>query len=439
MFAAKTLHSMDPRLFQRLTTTELDGHAAELEQAMESHIRWFAAINRTLLCHTAPHAADLAPEPHHHCQFGRWYDNIITPVLRDVPEFFTLGLIHEQMHRAATQLLEKSLRQKPIGVEEYDRFIHLSDELRQQLNQLRAGLRHNISLISSLMGKVFENATEGVMITDPQGTILRVNQSFSQLTGYAPEEVIGKTPNILKSGKQGKAFYRHMWLSLAAERHWEGEIWNRRKDGGNYLEWLSITAVSDEQDKVTHYVAVFSDITGEKESEERLYRLAHYDLLTALPNRMLFHDRLTQALLRARRHQCRVAVMFLDLDGFKQVNDRLGHQWGDELLRQVAQRLSTMLRASDTVSRFGGDEFTLIIPDLNPHDDIRPVAQKIVTTIAHPYALGNDTAHITTSIGISLFPDHGDSPDALVSHADMAMYQAKKTGKNQFQFFTPDT
>jgi len=426
---------MDPTLFQRLTTTELDSYAGELESAVENHVRWLNGVNRTLLYRTAPDPGDMVPEPHLHCHFGHWYHGIDNPALLKLPEFEAIGPTHEAMHKIAQQLLQAQQQGQIPDSAAYDHLVDLSNELRHRLGQLRSGLKHNMNLVSLLMSKVFENAAEGVIITDPNGMILSVNNAFTEFTGYRTEEAVGQTPALLRSGRQSEAFYRHMWLTLQNEGQWEGEIWNRRKDGKHYLEWLSISGVRDESGRITHYVAVFSDITTEKENEERLYHLAHYDMLTELPNRMLFYDRLRQGLLRARRNQRQVAIMFLDLDGFKQVNDELGHHAGDELLRQVARRLSGVLRASDTVARFGGDEFTVSVPDLAPDDEVDRVARKIIEAVAKPYYLGSNRVQVTTSVGISLFPQHGDDPDTLITHADMAMYETKKAGKNNFRFY----
>lgn len=426
---------MDHDLFQRLTSNELNSYASELEQAIEQHVRWLNGVNRALLGHGAADPDDLTEAPHLRCHFGRWYHGINNPALLELAEFAAIAPLHRQLHETARQLLLARQRGEAPDSVTYDRLLEHSDALRAKLAQLRSSFKHNMNLVSLLMGRVFENAAEGVMITDPNGVILSVNQAFSDFTGYSAAEVIGHTPALLRSGRQSEAFYRHMWLALQNEGQWEGEIWNRRKDGKNYLEWLTISAVRDDGGSVTHYVAVFSDITTEKENEERLYHLAHYDLLTDLPNRMLFYDRLRQGLLRARRNRRRVAIMFLDLDGFKQVNDALGHSAGDELLRQVARRLAGVLRASDTVARFGGDEFTLAIPDLGPTDDMGRVAQKIIETVAKPYYLGSNRVQITTSIGISLYPQHGDDPDSLITRADMAMYEIKKLGKNGYRFY----
>ncbi len=426
---------MDQQIFQRLTASELSSYSNELEQAIENHLRWLNGVNRSLVCGEAPERVNLLDAPHLHCHFGRWYHGINNPGLKRQAEFTAIDPVHQELHRIARDLLLARQAGQPCDAAAYNRLLQLTDDLRRLLGQLRAAFKTNMNLISTLMGKVFENAAEGVLITNPDGTIVSVNRAFTEFTGYSPEEALGKTPSLLKSGRQSDAFYHHMWLTLQNEGQWEGEIWNRRKDGKNYLEWLTISAVKDDIGTTTHYVAVFSDITSEKENEERLYRLAHYDLLTDLPNRMLYYDRLRQGLLRARRNNRQVAVMFLDLDGFKQVNDELGHHAGDELLRQVARRLAGALRASDTVSRFGGDEFTIAVPDMAPGDDISHLARKIIDLVAKPYYLGSHRVQVTTSVGISLYPDDGDDPDTLIGHADLAMYETKKAGKNDFRFY----
>ncbi len=230
-------------------------------------------------------------------------------------------------------------------------------------------------------------------------------------------------------------FYQNLWRDLLHSNHWEGEIWNKRKDGKIYPEWLSITAVMDDSGEVSHYIAIFSDITSQKDSEERLYYLAHYDNLSKLPNRLAFHDRLRQAISRAKRSQNEVAVMFLDLDGFKEVNDTLGHNAGDQVICEVAIRLSAAMRETDTIARFGGDEFTILLSEIEERKGIETAAQKIIDAVAKPIHIEGADALVTTSIGISLFPQDGDDIDTLIRQADMAMYAAKEAGKNKFLFY----
>jgi len=420
------------KLFQELTINEMEQYVTELESAVENHSRWLAGVNRTLICKLPPEAADLSETPHQFCQFGRWYHGIDNPYLSGIESFRRIGHVHERMHMVAKRLMQK---QQTITTEEYDELVALTDELRTLANALRHDLNQNRNLVSKLMSKVFQNASEGVVITAPDSTIISVNRAFSEVTGYSAEEAIGQTPALLQSGRQSKDFYRRMWSELERFGQWQGEIWNRKKSGEDYLEWLSIAAVKDENGTLSHYVAIFSDITTAKDNEERLQYLAHYDQLTKLPNRILFNDRMQQAIANARRNEQKVAIMFLDLDGFKAVNDSLGHNAGDELLLQVAQRLTNCLRATDTVARFGGDEFTIVLPNIDDETSVIQVAQKIGREVAEPYTLDGHEASITTSIGISIYPDDGTDAQQLVEYADNAMYHAKRHGKNHHEFY----
>jgi diguanylate cyclase (GGDEF)-like protein/PAS domain S-box-containing protein len=428
---------MDRLLLQQLTTQDLDVYLREIEQAIEMHIHWLARVYRSLVCHTPPVEQDLAEHPDRICNFGRWYHSIENEELRNSPAFIAIDAVHRNVHETARVLLQKSQRGEAITPEDYDQLVAASNTMREQSISLRNLLKRDQALISRLMLKVFENASEGVIITDPKTHILNINDAFTQVTGYSADEVIGQRPSLLYSGRQDDDFYHRMWQQLTETGHWEGEIWNRRKNGDIYLEWLSIAAVNDEDGNVTHYVGIFSDITQAKENEHQLRYLAHYDQLTRLPNRTLFQDRLRQALAMARRDGLQVAVLFLDLDGFKEVNDALGHGAGDELLRQVALRLQGTLRESDTVSRFGGDEFTIVLSDVRGRDAVARIAGKLVESVARPYDLGGETAHVTTSLGISLYPDMTRSSEELIHQADSAMYHAKNHGKNHYEFYDP--
>ncbi len=428
---------MTRNLFQQLTLSELEKYTSELELAVENHAKWLSRINRTLICSLPADSNDLSEHPHQLCQLGRWYQQIEEPGLTADDTFRYLGEVHKAMHMTAKSLLLK--QQTPheqINPDEYDELIELSEELRFLINALRREFNHNRNLTAKLMGKVFENASEGVIITAPDTTIISVNKAFSEVTGYSAEEAIGQKPNMLHSGKQDEAFYQRMWDDLRREGQWQGEIWNCSKDGEIYLEWLSVTAVKDESSELTHYIGIFTDITSEKENEERLAHLAHYDQLTNLPNRILFDDRLKQALSLARRSNSKLAVMFLDLDGFKAINDNLGHNSGDRLLQQVAERLNECLRKSDTVARFGGDEFTILLSEIDSKESVIKIATKIIEAIAEPYDIDGCEASVTTSIGISLYPADGQQAQTLVKKADNAMYNAKRLGKNHHQFYS---
>jgi diguanylate cyclase (GGDEF)-like protein/PAS domain S-box-containing protein len=288
--------------------------------------------------------------------------------------------------------------------------------------------------------KAFEATRDGVMIADARGRILTVNRAFSEITGYRPEEAIGQGAGLLRSGRHDSRFYRELWRTLHGVGHWGGEIWNRRKNGEVYPEWLTISAVHDDDGKVANYVGVFTDISRAKRDEAELQRLAHCDLLTELPNRRQLHACLAQALAHAQRHGGLTAVLSIDLDGFKTVNDGLGHPAGDELLVRVAERLKNRVRAEDTLGRLGGDEFLVIQESLASPDDAASLARDLLAQIAEPVALsGGREAYVTASIGICVLAD-GEAGNAteMLRDADAALYRAKEQGRNRFCFFTQE-
>ncbi len=286
---------------------------------------------------------------------------------------------------------------------------------------------------------VFESSREGVMITDLDGHILATNKAFTDISGFTEAESLGQNPSLQRSGRHGRDFYQAMWASLSTSGQWQGEIWNRRKNGEIYPAWLSISTVLDKEGASTHYVGVFSDISQIKRSEEQLVRLAHYDPLTNLPNRLLLHSQLEHALGHAERTLQHVAVLFIDLDFFKTVNDSLGHIVGDQLLIDVTHRLRARVREEDSLGRFGGDEFLLLLETIAGPDEAAVVARDILTILAAPFKLGNSKeAFISASIGISVYPEDGTSADDLLRDADTAMHQAKKLGRNRFCFYTAD-
>ena len=287
-----------------------------------------------------------------------------------------------------------------------------------------------------LFARIFDTINEGVIVTDSANNIVSVNPAFSAITGYSASETIGKNPRMLHSGLMDKVFYDKMWQSIKKTGRWQGEITDRRKNGESYVEWLSISTMKDERGEFSHHIAVVSDISERKAAEEHMVYIAQHDFLTDLPNRMMLHDRLTQAIAHAEREQRKVAVMFLDLDRFKAINDTLGHLVGDKLLQLVAGRISSVARTSDTVSRLGGDEFAIMLPYIENTDDIAMIAVKLLASIAGPYMVDGNEIEVTTSIGISVFPEDGIDSESLIAHADAAMYQAKGNGRNNYQFFT---
>ncbi len=286
---------------------------------------------------------------------------------------------------------------------------------------------------------VFTFAREGILITDVQGNILEVNEAFTRITGYSREEVIGENPRILKSGRQPDEFYVEMWRVLAQVGHWSGEVWNRRRDGDVYAQLLTISAVRDVAGQVRNYVSLFTDITQIKEQQQALERIAQYDRLTNLPNRGLLADRLQQAMLQSQRRHQSLAVVFLDLDGFKTINDTYGHDVGDALLVALARRMKVALREGDTLARLGGDEFVAVLVDLETVQDCEPVIDRLLQAAAEPVRItvgaSDVLLRVSASMGITLYPQDGSDADQLLRHADQAMYQAKQAGKNRYQLF----
>jgi diguanylate cyclase (GGDEF)-like protein/PAS domain S-box-containing protein len=287
----------------------------------------------------------------------------------------------------------------------------------------------------ALAAKVFIHARESIMITDAEGLIIEVNKTFSDITGYSREEAIGQTPRILKSGRQSPEFYVDMWHAIVTEGYWYGEIWNHRKNNEVYAVMQTISAVRDIQGMTTHYVSLASDITPMKQHQEQLERIAHYDVLTNLPNRVLLADRLSQAMRRCSRHEQSLAVLFLDLDGFKAVNDAYGHDVGDELLIALSIRMKEALREGDSLSRIGGDEFVAVLSDLVKVEDCEPVLERLLLAASEPVIVGGAVLNISASIGVTLYPRDNVDADLLMRHADQAMYIAKESGKNRYHLF----
>ena len=310
----------------------------------------------------------------------------------------------------------------------------LEEKIRQQtaleeLKQTEEKLR--------LAGTVVNSTAEAITITDANNKIIAVNKAFCEITGYTEQEVLGKNPRILKSERHNTAFYRAMWDDILQQGQWQGEIWERHKSGTLFPAWSTITAVRDGQQNLTNYVAVFSDISAIKHSQKQLEFMANHDPLTGLPNRLLFNDRLQHALERAQREQQQLAVLFLDLDRFKAINDTLGHPVGDTLLQQTAARIKRIVRKEDTVARLGGDEFTILIEEVKAPQDVAMIACQLIDAFQTPFKIEEHEIHLTVSAGISLYPDDGNDAETLIKNADVALYRIKETGRNNFHFYTP--
>jgi diguanylate cyclase (GGDEF)-like protein/PAS domain S-box-containing protein len=349
----------------------------------------------------------------------------------EIPLIIVSGGIGEE---AAIDALQQGasdyvLKDRPARLGTAMRHALEEQRLRNERKQAEEALR--------LADRVFRSTGEGVAVTDAAGNLVSVNPAFELITGYSAAEVLGRNPRILQSGRHEEVFYREMWASLRETGQWRGELWNRRKSGEVYPEWLNISAIKDTAGSTTHYVGLFSDISSVKEAMQQIDFLAHHDALTRLPNRILFHDRLSHGLDRAQREGRPLALLYLDLDRFKDVNDTLGHLVGDELLQEVARRMTGAVRAGDTLARLGGDEFVLLLEDDASAQQAAVVARKMLELFATPIYIAEHRLVVTASIGISLYPGDGEDADTLLKHADRAMYEAKSRGRNAYQFFEP--
>lgn len=358
----------------------------------------------------------------------RFFDNPLVQGGLDLRFYAGVPLVTPEGYRLGTLCV---LDQKPreITPEQLDAVKTLAESVMAHL-ELRLSHKQIRNYIDELQlaASIFNSAMEAMLVTDSENRIITVNPAFTALTGYELSEVVGKNPSILSSGKQDGEFYRKMWNELESEGRWNGELWNRRKNGELYAEWLSIKVLFNEDGSKHMYVAIFSDVTEKKQAEEIIWRQANYDLLTQLPNRRLFRDRLEQEIRVCHRNNRQLALLFIDLDKFKQVNDTLGHEAGDSLLIKAAERVTACMRESDTLARMGGDEFNAILPGISALADAERVAASIVESLSRPFNLNGTMVEISASIGISMYPSDAQDINELQILADKAMYAAKSKG-----------
>jgi diguanylate cyclase (GGDEF)-like protein/PAS domain S-box-containing protein len=316
----------------------------------------------------------------------------------------------------------------------------LSTAIRTMVNTLTWEILERKSAEEQLRlsATVFANNSEAIVITDANNNVVRVNAAFTRISGYEEAQVVGQNPRIFASGKMSREFYQNMWAEFLKHDGWSGEIWNKRKNGEIYPEWLILSLVRDDAGKVINHIAIYSDITERKKEEEHVQFLASHDVLTKLPNRFLLADRIIQALAYAERNCAKVGVLFIDLDHFKNINDSLGHDVGDDLLKQAAIRMEKTLRRADTIARLGGDEFVAVLPEIGSEDEAAFVAEKMLESFTEKFVIGEHHLTISPSIGISIYPDDGGDAMVLLRNADMAMYRAKEVGRNTLQFYRPE-
>lgn len=328
-------------------------------------------------------------------------------------------------HQVSDEMLHLHVRIAPIQ-DQNNNLLGFVQTIQDETKKRRS--EHKLKQAAS----IFENTIEGIIITDAEVNILSVNPAFTRITGYEEDEVRGKNPKILSSGRQDKTFFKRLWESLHSGGYWQGELWNRRKNGETYAEWLTISVILDANNKVKNYIAVFADITSSKIIHDEFEFLAHHDPLTKLPNRLLFNARLTHSLSRIKRIGHNLAILMIDLDGFKFINDEFGHQAGDRVLEIVAERLMAITRGEDTVARLGGDEFVVLLEDIINITSATDIALKLIQEISQPVILDKNIMTFTASVGIAISSTIGYDPKELVSRADAALYQAKSAGKNTF-------
>ncbi|MCX6062104.1 MAG: diguanylate cyclase [Campylobacterales bacterium] len=362
----------------------------------------------------------------------RFHDN---PLVTDGPGIrFYAGVplvTPSGLHLGTLCVIDTEARE--IAQEQLDAIKTLADGIMAHLS-LRLSHKEIRKYVDKLQlsAIIFESARENIVLTDQNNRFITANPAFTDTTGYSLEEIKGLTPKILSSGMQNQEFYEKMWTDINTLGHWDGELWNKRKNGEIYAEWLSIKVIYNEDGSVQMYLGIFSDITEKKHADEIIWKQANYDLLTGLPNRRLFSDRLEHEIKIAHRTNKSLALLFIDLDYFKQVNDTLGHEMGDILLIKVSERINESIRESDTVARMGGDEFTAILPQINSPEDAVRVVSIIIEKLAQPFDLNGTSITISASIGVAIYPKDAQDSKELLQNADIAMYDAKKQGRSRF-------
>ncbi len=364
------------------------------------------------------------------------FSNAVHPADRDY--------VNESIRKAAEEREPYSIDHRIILPDGLEKIVHEDGEVTYDSNGKAVKMtgavqditeRKNAEDQLALASKVFESAAEGVMVSDSYGTILSVNPAFTKITGFTAEEALGKNPNILRSDRHDQAFYDNMWKKLITEGAWQGEIWNRRKSGKAYPEWLNITAIKNQQGKTERYVAVFHDLTDIIESREKVEYQANHDALTGLPNRVLFMDRLKVGIRLAQRIEKKLAVLSIGIDRFSSINESFGHIMGDGVLQAVGDKLKEYVHESDTVSRYSGDEFTILLEDIDSIDDAVKHANEILEGMEKPFTVNGKELFITVSVGVTIYPDDGNKEDALISNAVTAMARAKEEGRNKYSLF----
>lgn len=399
--------------------------------AMETHSNAESALQSFLECPSDILILDWLLPGMDGLELARRIRNI--PDAEDVQILIVTGREESDNLERALQAGANDYLEKPVMPEQLKVRLEIAMRNLQVRREKRASERRG-----HLMLQVFDNSLEGIVITDRENRIIYTNRAFSRITGYSQEEAVGQAPSFLSSGFHSEAFYEQLWEALTHHGAWQGEIWNKRKNGEIYPEWLEITTVVNEDHELTHYIAHFSDISQKKKNEEQLRYLASYDTLTGLPNRTHFMEILERALVRSREDRTRGSVLFLDLDRFQIVNDTLSHGSGDLLLRLVSERLRSIISPTDTLSRTGGDEFAILLETLENVDRPIQMVESVMQEFSRPFRIEGQEVFVSASVGICIFPEDGQDADTLLKNVDMAMYRAKETGRNTYHFYSPE-
>ena len=411
---------------------------------VDEHRQWFKAITGLDAKETSRDVAfcahtilqDEAMIVHDAQQDERFFDNPLVTLAPDIRFYAGFPLVTAQGYQLGTLCVIDRVP-RVLDAAQLNAIKVLADNVMAHLD-LRLSHKHIRQYVDDLQlaATIFESSSESMIITDAENRIITVNPAFTTTTGYTLNEVVGRNPNLLSSGKQHKEFYQEMWHALNTVGHWNGEVWNLRKNGELYAEWLSINIIFNDDGSKRLHVALFSDITIRKQADELIWKHANHDHLTQLPNRRLFRDRLDQSVKMAHRTGDSLALLFIDLDRFKEVNDTLGHDVGDKLLMEAAGRINQCVRKMDTVARMGGDEFTVILSNISDPVYAGNVATSIIRKLGEPFIIGAEVLNVSASIGITLYPADGGNSEQLLKNADIAMYAAKISGRNRFCYFS---
>lgn len=426
---------MDSRPLQKIQSQEHHDLLQQLETVAEDHALWLDTLLQGLLPGGAPLETELSDQSHREDPLGRWYYGVTDLSISGHPAFAELGGLHVELHHRARALHARRTSGDAVQGSELTPLFQLGQGMRDELRRIKQPLLNQLLVSNRLLGKLFQCAAEGVLIISPEILVLDCNAACSDISGYNPRDLIGGAPDLLYASDSDGELYEDIWIGVRQRGFWSGETRTLRANGTPYLARVAIHAILNPAGEISEFLAIFTDITHVRESEEKLLKLSHFDSITGLPNRNLFQDRLQQEIAHARRSRVRAAILFIDLDNFEQLNQQHGRERCDRLIELLSKRLAALLRSTDSIGRFGGDEFMILV-ELTSESDYEIVAGKLMEAVRKPFEIDGSKLDVTASVGISLFPNHTSDAQELVRFADLAMYRAKINGKDQFQLYT---